>query len=54
LFDKNTGIYQVQVTALNPLKKNTQMDIFSEDNDKSEVLDQALENIYDKFGPETY
>ena len=53
LFEKNTGIYQVQVTALNPLKKNTQMDIFSEDNDKSEVLDQALENIYDKFGPET-
>ena len=53
LFEKNTGIYQVQVTALNPLKKNTQMDIFSKDNDKSEVLDQALENIYDKFGPET-
>jgi DNA polymerase-4 len=53
LFEKNTGIYQVQVTALNPLKKNAQMDIFSEDNDKSEVLDQALENIYDKFGPET-
>ena len=53
LFEKNTGIYQVQVTALNPLKKNTQMDIFSEDNDKSEVLDQALEDIYDKFGPET-
>ena len=53
LFDKNTGIYQVQVTALNPLKKNTQMDIFSEDNDKSQILDQVLENIYDKFGPDT-
>jgi len=29
------------------------MAIFSEKKDKSIVLDQALENIDDKFGPET-
>ena len=29
------------------------MDIFSEVNDNSEVLDQVLENICSKFGPDT-
>jgi DNA polymerase-4 len=53
LFDKNIGIYQVQVTALNPSKKNIQMDIFSGEKDKNAVLDQVLENVDDKFGPDT-
>ncbi len=50
LFDKNIGIFQVQVTALHPIRKNIQIDIFNQENNKNIVLDQALDNINDKFG----
>ena len=52
LFDKNIGIFQVQVTALNPVKKNIQIDIFSQEKNEDLILDQALDNISDKFGPD--
>jgi DNA polymerase-4 len=53
LFDKNIGIFQVQVTALNPVRKNIQMDIFNQEKNENLVLEQALDNISDKFGPNT-
>ena len=52
LFDKNTGIFQVQVTALNPRRKDIQIDIFNQEKNENKILDQALDNISDKFGPE--
>ena len=51
LFDKNIGIYQVQVTALDPVKKNIQIDIFNQEKNENLILEQALDNISDKFGP---
>jgi DNA polymerase-4 len=51
LFDKNIGIFQVQVTALNPVRNNIQMDIFNQEKNENLVLEQALDNISDKFGP---
>ena len=52
LFDKNIGIFQVQVTALNPIKKNIQIDIFNQEKKENIILDQALDNISHKFGPD--
>ena len=52
LFDKNIGIFQVQVTALNPIKKNIQIDIFNQEKKENTILDQALDDISDKFGPD--
>jgi DNA polymerase-4 len=51
LFDKNIGIFQVQVTALNPVRKNIQSDIFNQEKNENLILEQALDNISDKFGP---
>jgi hypothetical protein len=51
LFDKNIGIFQVQVTALNPVSKNMQSDIFNQEKNENLILEQALDNISDKFGP---
>ena len=53
LFDKNIGIFQVQITALNPKKKNIQIDIFSQEDNKSIVLTRTLDNINDRFGSYT-
>ena len=50
LFDRNIGIFQVQVTALNPTKRNIQIDIFDQEKNKNTILDQALDSISDKFG----
>jgi hypothetical protein len=51
LFDKNIGIFQVQVTALNPVRKNIQSDIFNQEKNENLILEQALDSISDKFGP---
>ena len=53
LFDKNIGIFQVQVTALNPVRKNIQIDIFNQEKNENLVLERALDSISDKFGPNT-
>jgi DNA polymerase-4 len=50
LFDENIGIFQVQVTALSPKRKNIQNDIFSQRNNKNITLEKVLDNINDKFG----
>ena len=50
LFDRNIVIFQVQVTALNPTKRNIQIDIFDQEKNKNTILDQALDSISDKFG----
>ena len=39
------------VTALDPVKKNIQIDIFSQEKNENLILEQALDNISDKFGP---
>ena len=52
LFDKDIGIFQVQVTALNPVIKNIQIDIFNQEKNENIILDQALDNISDKFCPD--
>ena len=52
LFDRNIGIFQVQVTALNPIKKNIQIDIFNQEKNENTILDRALDSISDKFGPD--
>ena len=35
---------------MDPIRKNIQIDIFNQENNKNIVLDQALDNINDKFG----
>ncbi len=52
LFDKNTGIFQVQVTALKPRRKNIQIDIFNGKKNENTALEQTLDNISNKFGPD--
>jgi len=53
IFDKNTGIYQVQVTALNPNERNIQNDLFDQNNQNNLMLDNILDDINDRFGQDT-
>tara|TARA_Y100000768_G_scaffold385192_1_gene370797 strand:- start:14695 stop:15912 length:1218 start_codon:yes stop_codon:yes gene_type:complete len=53
MFDKNIGIYQIQVTALNPNEKNRQNDFFNQNNKDNSILDRALDRINDRFGQDT-
>ena len=53
MFDKNIGIYQIQVTALNPNEKNRQNDFFNQNNKDNSILDRALDKINDRFGQDT-
>ncbi len=52
-FDKSIGIYQIQVTALNPTEQNIQRDLFDEKNDTNTILYNTLDNINEKFGQDT-
>ena len=49
MFDKNIGIYQVQVTATNPKHKNIQADLFSKQAKQNDFL-SAVDNINRRFG----
>ena len=49
MFDKNVGIYQVQVTAINPTQKNIQADLFSKQAEQSAFL-STVDNINQRFG----
>ena len=49
MLDKNIGIYQVQVTAVNPMKKNIQTDLFNQQADQNKCL-KVIDDINEKFG----
>jgi len=53
MFDKNIGIYQVQVTALGPNERNLQNDFFNQSNENNLILDNTLDKINDRFGQDT-
>ncbi len=50
MLDANIGIYQIQVTALSPSEKNIQNDFFEQNNENNLILENALDNITDRFG----
>tara|TARA_Y100000287_G_scaffold50950_1_gene39820 strand:+ start:64 stop:669 length:606 start_codon:yes stop_codon:yes gene_type:complete len=52
MFDKNIGIYQVQVTAINPTYKNIQADLFSKGVRHNDFL-STVDNINRRFGQDT-
>ncbi len=49
MLDDNIGIYQIQVTAVNPIKKNTQADLFNQETNQNNYL-AAMDRINNKFG----
>ena len=53
MFDSNIGLYQVQVTALRPIKRNIQNDFFNQNDTNSSNLDDTLDAISKKFGEDS-
>ena len=49
MFDKNVGIYQVQITATNPTQKNIQADLFRKQA-KQRDFSSTVDNINQRFG----
>ena len=49
MFDKNVGIYQVQVTAINPTQKNIQTDLFGSQTEQDNHMD-VIDCINRRFG----
>ena len=49
MFDKNVGIYQVQVTAINPIQKNIQTDLFSSQTEQDNYM-SVVDSINQRFG----
>ena len=44
------GIYQVQLTALDPREEKGQVDLFEDDDTKNHQLNKALDNINKRYG----
>ena len=44
------GIYQVQLTALDPREEKGQVDLFEDDNTKNHQLNKVLDNINKRYG----
>tara|TARA_B100001113_G_scaffold58715_1_gene44269 strand:- start:86 stop:1303 length:1218 start_codon:yes stop_codon:yes gene_type:complete len=53
MFDRNVGIYQIQVTALSPSQRDMQNDFFNQNNNNNLILDNTLDDINDRFGQDT-
>ena len=49
MFDKNVGIYQVQVTATNPIQKNIQTDLFGSHTEQDAYMN-VVDSINQRFG----
>ena len=49
MFDKNVGIYQVQVTAINPTQKDIQTDLFSSQTEQANYM-SVVDSINQRFG----
>ena len=49
MLDKNIGIYQIQVTAINPIQKNIQADLFNQMTEKDNCL-RVVDGINKRFG----
>ncbi len=49
MLDNNIGIYQVQVTAVNPMKKNIQIDLFNQQAGQNKCL-KVIDDINERFG----
>ena len=49
MFDDSIGIYQIQVTATNPIQKNIQADLFGKQPEHSNYL-KVVDNINRRFG----
>lgn len=50
LFDPRIGIYQIQVTALNPTKVNIQQCLFTEKNNNHNNISEIIDFINNKYG----
>lgn len=44
------GVYQVQITALDPAPEHGQMDLFGEDSSRAGCLNKAMDRINQRFG----
>ena len=49
MFDSSIGIYQIQVTATNPIQKDIQADLFSEQLEHNKYL-KVVDDINRRFG----
>ena len=49
MFDKNVGIYQVQVTAINPTQKDIQTDLFGSQTGQDNYM-SVVDSINQRFG----
>ena len=49
MFDKNVGIYQVQVTAINPVQKNIQTNLFGSQTEQENYM-SVVDSINQRFG----
>ena len=49
MFDKNVGIYQVQVTAINPIQKDIQTDLFGLQTKQNNYM-SVVDSINQRFG----
>ena len=49
MFDNSIGIYQIQVTATNPIQKNIQADLFNKESEHSNYL-KVVDDINSRFG----
>ena len=49
LIDKNVGVYQIQVTAINPTQKNIQNDLFGSQTEEGNYMD-VIDSINRRFG----
>ena len=49
MFDENVGIYQVQVTAINPTQKDIQTDLFGSQTEQDNYM-SVVDSINQRFG----
>ena len=49
MFDKNVGIYQIQVTAINPTQKDIQTDLFGSQTEQDNYM-SVVDSINQRFG----
>ena len=47
---RGQGVYQIQVTALDPRQEKGQIDLFSRDNNKSYQLNKTIDCINERYG----
>jgi DNA polymerase-4 len=47
---RGEGVFQVQVTALEPMATSQQVDLFAEDTHKQDAVNAAMDNINQRYG----